>query len=285
MIERALIHVAGPPGAGKTALVEALLRTVDGPVICVRGERDDTLSGPCESSSARDPELRRYSRAGATGVGRFRFPAGDEGDGFFCSDVMSDYSRAIVIEGDCPIEHADLVVYVAPPLEPDTPLVARIERPERLEKAAKFESLVPELLQPGGLQRVLERASEDEVLELARLWQDSAARVLATLGRRSRTLSLTAQWSVAASHRGIENAGLVVVNVRADQDRVEADRLVEEVGRIRSDDELRTALLGRSARRQRITAVVANVADPKDPGTKKATARIKSAVARRTRRS
>ena len=36
MIERAVIHVGGPPGAGKTTLIESLLRSYEGPVLVAR---------------------------------------------------------------------------------------------------------------------------------------------------------------------------------------------------------------------------------------------------------
>jgi Ni2+-binding GTPase involved in maturation of urease and hydrogenase len=46
--QRALIHIDGPRGAGKTALVEALLADSDYMISAVRCVRDDTLPEPCE---------------------------------------------------------------------------------------------------------------------------------------------------------------------------------------------------------------------------------------------
>ena len=105
MIERAYIHVTGLEGSGKTTLVEAILGAFDGPAITVRCRRDDDLDESVESAPARDAELRRYREAGASGAARFAFPAEEEdGDSFFCSKVMSDYSEAVLIEGDCPVD-------------------------------------------------------------------------------------------------------------------------------------------------------------------------------------
>jgi hypothetical protein len=43
---------------------------------------------------------------------------------------MSDYSKAVIIEGDCPVEYVDLEVFVAPALPTGTALLrsARIKR-------------------------------------------------------------------------------------------------------------------------------------------------------------
>jgi molybdopterin-guanine dinucleotide biosynthesis protein len=102
VIERTYIHIAGPKGAGKTMLAEAVLRAFEGPTIAVRCERDHRLAEAEETKGARDPEVRRYRAAGATGAARLRFTTEDEdGDSFFCCDVMSDYSTAVLIEGDC----------------------------------------------------------------------------------------------------------------------------------------------------------------------------------------
>ena len=113
MIERAYIHVTGPEGSGKTTLV------------------------------ARDAELRRYREAGASGAARFAFPAEEEdGDGFFCSNVMSDYSKAVLIEGDCPVDYVDLEVFVAPPLAAGSALLRKTKR----RKPAVAASAVEEIL-------------------------------------------------------------------------------------------------------------------------------------------
>jgi hypothetical protein len=76
VISRVIIHVDGPPGAGKTAFVGRLLGALDAWVLAVRCRRDESLRQARESSSARDPEVRRHRVAGASDAGRFTFPAG-----------------------------------------------------------------------------------------------------------------------------------------------------------------------------------------------------------------
>jgi hypothetical protein len=112
--ERALIHVAGPAGAGKTTFIERLLDAAVTYAISVRAERDATLQREQTSAPRNHAELRRYRDAGASAVALYRFAEPDV-DAFFTSDVMQGYSEAVFIEGDCPIRFVDLSVFVAPP--------------------------------------------------------------------------------------------------------------------------------------------------------------------------
>ncbi len=60
MRERALVHVAGPAGVGKTGLIERLLAAEAAFAICVRAEHDPKLRKAQESSPKAHEELRRY---------------------------------------------------------------------------------------------------------------------------------------------------------------------------------------------------------------------------------
>ena len=67
-----------------------------------------------ESSPKTHPQLRRYRKAGASAVALYRFAAPSM-DEFFMSEVMQNYSEAVFIEGDCPIDCVDLTVFVTSP--------------------------------------------------------------------------------------------------------------------------------------------------------------------------
>ncbi len=272
MIERGYIHIAGPKGAGKTTLAEAMLRAFDGPTIAVRCERDDRLDEAKESASARDPEVRRYREAGASGAARLRYPAEDEdGDSFFCSDVMRDYSKAILIEGDCPVEYVDLEVFVAPPLPPRTALLRRVER-RSPEVAA---SVIEEILLGVGDRTAAAAFAGSRIRE-------AIGKAAAIYGESfSPKGGPGTFWEIAPTHRGLERAGIVIVNARRGDDRGAAERMIDEIARIRSDDDVRTSILGRFAHRTKVTAVVADLSDLKDAGTKKALARIRRAMTQR----
>ena len=75
--------------------------------------------------------------------------------------------------------------------------------------------------------------------------------------------------------RGIEHAGLVVVNMPDETDRVAAEPLVADVQRLRKDDALFRDILGWRGHRTPITAVGANIADPSDRGRHKALTRVR----------
>ncbi len=87
---------------------------------------------------------------------------------------------------------------------------------------------------------------------------------------------------VAETYHGIERAQLVVVNVRDASEREQGEALIEEVGRLRTDPEVFADIIGFRGNRTPVTAVVANLLDGKDPGTKKAVARVRRALRARS---
>ena len=110
------MHVAGPPGSGKTTFIEAILKSVDGPVLAARCIRDDALRQALETAPKDHPELWRYKQAGAWDAALFAFPGKLIGsEAFFVSNLMMEYSTAVLLEGDDPVGFVDLRVFVAQP--------------------------------------------------------------------------------------------------------------------------------------------------------------------------
>jgi hypothetical protein len=169
MRQRALIHVAGPSGAGKTTLIEVLLRRLGEIVICVRAMRDESLRTPMESQPKNHPELRRYRDAGASDVALYRFPPGHtDADAFFVTNFMQDYSSAVFIEGDSPLEYVDLAAFVAPPLPRGTSLLRRILREHSTGHAVALDARERALESPEKLGRLLTGGFGEPLLEAAR---------------------------------------------------------------------------------------------------------------------
>lgn len=283
MITRAYLHVDGLPGSGKTAFIEAVLRSIDAWVLVARCVRDDALDDPRETAPAADPELKRYREAGASGAARFDFPAGRMShDDFFMTELMADHSDAVVLEGDCPVVHSDLRIMVVPPLaEGQTLFVRQDARIGRGREAAKaMEQLLSE---PGGAERLMETylgpgfaglaAGNPEILERMRKEMLAKAR-----SARRAPGKPGQKWGVTPSHAGIEHAQLAVVNVRDESERAGAERLVDELQGLRKSDELFADVLGVHGTRTPITAVAADLEDPKDKGLRKAIARVRRAV-------
>ena len=280
MRTRAFVHVAGPAKAGKTALVEAMLQCSDALVIAARCGRDDTLAHPRESSPHTHPELRRYRQAGASGTALFRFPGdGSEHDAFFMTELMTDYSEGVVVEGDSPLEFVYLRVFVAPtPANGDELFVQRSPTPDDRTNTAVLEQVLSE---PDSVINLLDWAGGPVLGEMGRgheaLLESVRLKLLADLRKSSvlRAAKPRARWAVADRYAGIEHAQMVVVNVRHDSDRAAAEQMAADVNRIRKDEELFADILGRRGTRTLVTVAVANVTDPEDRGTRKVLARVR----------
>jgi hypothetical protein len=244
VFERALIHVDGPAGAGKTTLIEAVLtgtRQYEGVVRTVRAWRDDSAAEPRVRVDASDGMEYRFAEPNA--------------DQFFMSDIGDDIWDVALIEGDEPTGLPKLIVHVLPASA--GPLLHRRRFKDGL---ARLKGL---LIDKGMLEREVQ-----EMFELS----------MRLYGRPKSTPPVAEHWAIAEEHRSLARAALVIVNVRDDSERPAADALLAEVARLRGDPEvfadLRTALPGG---RTRITAVAADLTNRKDPGTLKAVARIRRA--------
>lgn len=280
MIQRALICVDGPPGAGKTAFVERLVAGCRHWVLAARCRHDPTLRRPQEACPPRHPELRRYRAAGASAAGLFTFPPGDlAADDFYTTRLLEDPAQAVVLEGDTPVRAVDLRVYVAPPLAPGRTLPVRQRRDHTQQQQDKLRELQRLLDQPDGIQRWLAHTLGEPALAMARqhprLLEEARASLQAGIdkARTAAPPQPTEHWAIAASHAGIEHAGLVIVNLtdRAQHDHAQA--LLAELHRLRGDRQVSDDVLSWRGRRTAITAVSADLADPNDPGTRKAIAR------------
>jgi hypothetical protein len=289
MIERAYVHVGGPPGAGKTTFIEAMLARADALILAARCLRDDTLAQARESAPRTHPELRRYRQAGAAGTAVYTFPGRQsDTDDFFMTNLMMNYSQAVVLKGDSPLGYLDLRVFVAPAPARTEQLFVRRTRRQSPDGAAGGSALHRLLSEPGDLVDVLARISGEPLAELARNNPALVEKIRATLGEMgAEPTSVSARgsekrWSVADGYAGIEHAGLVVVNSRHGDNRGPAEALVADVVRLRKDKELAAAILGTRGNRIPVTAVVADLADPNDPGRKKAIARTRRAIRSRS---
>lgn len=286
MRQRAIIHVAGPTGAGKTAFVEAVLGATEDFVIAARCMRDHSLRRWRETAPKTHPELRRYRRAGASGAAAFAFPERDAGsEALFLTDLMSDYSQAVILEGDSPLAFADLEVCVAPAPRSGERLFTRCRRNVAAEDRAKAAVMRRILRAPDGAAMILESTLGKHIVDFAKrrrpeVIEEARSALLAGLAavRKMPPSKPVECWAVADRFAGIENAQLMVFNIRHDGEREAAERFVAELARVRKDEDLFKDVLGSRGSRIPITAVVANLADPQDAGRKKALARVRRSL-------
>jgi hypothetical protein len=210
----------------------------------------------------------------------FTFPPGDlVADDFYNTRLLEDPAQVVVLEGDTPVSAVDLRVYVASPLAPGRTMQIRQPRDHAQEQQDKLGALQQLLDQPDGIQHWLAHTLGEPALALARqhptLLEEARANLQASIDK-ARTASPpkpTEHWAIAASHAGIQHAGLVIINLRDGAQDDRAQVLLAELSRLRTDRQIFDDVLGWRGRRTPITAVAADLSDPKDPGARKAVAR------------
>jgi molybdopterin-guanine dinucleotide biosynthesis protein len=280
MIYRTVVRVGGPPASGKTTLVEALLRSIDLDVICMRAVRDESIRQPEESRPRAHPELRRFRSAGASGVTLYRFPKVDT-EAFFESDFMTNWSEAVLIEGEPPLNSADLAVFVMRPPASGPGLLQQVKRSHAAERERSLAAMERALNSPESMAFLLLGGFGDKAVELAlndlgklERVRDQMATQIAKM-RHAKPPAPTKHWVVRADYRGVERAQVVVVNIHGETEQSQGERLVEEVRRLRTDKAVFQDVFAHSGSRVPITALVADLSDPGHPGLRKALARIK----------
>jgi len=132
-----------------------MLTGSDALVIAARCAHDDTLRQFRETTPGTHPELRRYREAGAIGAAMLTFPGdSDLSDDFFATDLLLNYSQAVVLEGDSPVRFVDLRVFVAPPPVEDQQLFIRCAHEQG--RSTRGSTALEQLLrQPDGMVDVL----------------------------------------------------------------------------------------------------------------------------------
>ena len=287
MIERALIHVTGPVGAGKSTLIEQLLRSCGNrSLVVARCSRDDRLLAPRESRPRASTELRRYMQAGASNALLYRFPASHaDGDAFYASHLMEDYSDSVLLEGDRPLEWVDLTVFVAPPLVEGSGLLRRVTRNGVAERGRAYDALEALLHEPDGVDRLFASHLGDLggllTPAIAKTREATRAELLAVIAkeRRAPPPPATEHWALAEGYEGITAAQVLVVNVRDEDERRRGAAMVADAVRLRKDKVVFRDVLESRGSRVPITAVVANLSDRRDAGLRRVLTRVARAFA------
>ena len=290
MIQRAFVHVGGPPGGGKTMFIERLLESTRSKLLMVaRGVRDETLERVDETSKRSDPEIGRYREAGASNTARYRFPgAARDSDAFFTSEFMSDYSQGVLIEGDSPLSfRPDLSVYVTPPVPASRTLLRRVTEDRSASHARELGHLERLLDTPGSVEEFLGNMLAAEFggrLPVSDAGFADARRSMADLVARAKSQGAPPpieRWALADGFAGIELAQVVVINARSAGERERGEAMLPELVRLRKDRAVFDDVIGLRGNRLAVTVGVADVGDPGDKGLKRLLTRVKRAFAER----
>jgi hypothetical protein len=175
-------------------------------------------------------------------------------------------------------------VFVAPPPAAGQALLVRERRDRAAQQRAQANAIERLLRDPDGAARLLEQLVGGPVVAFARerpeLVEQARATLVAGIGKvRAAPPGPPAEhWAIAAGYAGIEHAQLVVVNTGEDAGRERAQGLLEEVRRLRADRTVFDDVLGWRGSRVPITAVAADLANPREVGTRKAVARVKRSI-------
>ncbi len=217
-------------------LVEHLLRSSGKLLLAVRCCQEERLRQPRESAPRRNREFQRYLAAGACHAAVYRFPPSHADlDSFFMTDFMMDYSQAILIEGDRPFQYLDLSVYVTPPPPPGESLLRRMMRDHARQRAAGAEALERMVQTPEGLEKLLEAEFGGGViasLNPDKKWLEPLCKeVLEVI---EQTLQApppkpTEHWALSEGFQGIEQAQVVVINVRNAPQRERGEEMLRQV--------------------------------------------------------
>jgi hypothetical protein len=142
------------------------------------------------------------------------------------------------------------------------------------------------LREPDGAAELLGQMFGGPMADFARknprLLEKTRDRMLAgiAMARKAPAPEPTEHWAITDGYEGIEHAQLVVVNVRSAAERERGESLLAGVHRIRKDRAVFDDVLGFRGSKIPITAVVADLADRDDAGTRKALARVRRAIRR-----
>lgn len=276
--DRVHFWVDGPARAGETTLVRHLLESNRARILMVARFREtNAVRAPLEDLQG-NAETEAYAAAGATNTLLYRFPPRKRdraGRAFWDTVFIEDFSEGIVFEGKLhPDLPPDLVVYVTRPLAPGESLLAQGDRVVARFSLGDYLEVLAQAQAPEGpaAEEVTTGPEGEDEIEIP----DEVGRKLARYAREGIPITQRG-WLLKDGHSGIAEAGVVVVNIRHEDERPEAERLVREIRRIREDPAITKDLLGWRGSRRQISLFIANLADRKDRGLQKALARIKRA--------
>ena len=270
MNERTIIQVIGPPGAGKTLLIERLLRAnrarTIGALRVVDG-KDAGATAPAASS-----ETARYMDAGAVVSDRVVLPDATAGSVWGALEAGDDFLFAcdvILIEGG-PATSGDVdgIVFVAPPLADGEPLV--FDETREVGRYSGRDALLLMLgIDPDSVEDDIPLDDdteledvEEEVIDSIEL-SESQAEAITRLLEHGMPVVHSGRW-LRAGWEGLAQAELAVVNARAGQPEAAALATLRALEALRTDERWHATLVPRRHDAGPRRSFLTDLADPRD---------------------
>jgi hypothetical protein len=289
MRDRRHIFFQGPEGSGKTTLIKRLVESSREALwlVCrVRPSPKPKWDGRWDLTD----ENNVFDDTGVTEFGVYYEPPEprDTVDFFWESDFILNYSDAIAYEGsDLRAVAADLYVHVMRPLHEGEGLfsfgeteVDEIDARECLEILGLPLPKDARLLRDEKRREIDDEEDDEAVTEERVEIPDTWAKLILKAVRNEPIRVKKRLWRLHPSHDRIARCGLVVINIHDEFERPAAERTRRMAEELRSRHEVRNDILGLGGERRRITIVVANLFNPRNPELRKALARIKRVLSR-----
>ena len=245
MIERAVIQVIGPPGAGKTRLIERLLRSNRSRTIGALRVAHYENAG--DAADAARSETARYEAAGAVVSDRVVLPDGPAASVWGALEAGDDFLFAcdvILIEGGpATAVDVDSIVFVAPPLAKGEPLV--FEETREVNRIDGRDALLVMLgIDPDGVDDDIPRDDdteledvEEEVIDTIEL-SESQAQAITRLLEHGMPVVHSGHW-LRSGWEGLAQAELAVVNTRAEHGDAAARATLRSLEALTTDERWR----------------------------------------------
>jgi len=281
------IWFEGPEGSGKTTLIQRMLESnrskrlstarlriqdgVEEPTLMAEGSEETRR---CLDSGAEDallmfyPEGQRYDASVRCWEERFYYAAPD---GIL---FEGGYSRGL---------RSELRFFVASPWMAAEPFLAR-RRVEVGHLALQDYLNIAFGHVPGGKEESRPPDHLDEEAEVIgeEEWEvpDETAAKLSQWADEGVPIH-NERWSVPDGHTDLFLCDAVVINVHGARESEAAERMAADIRRVRKDEALAREVLESHSPVSRPSLFIADLSDPKHPGTRQAVARIKRAFRQR----
>lgn len=297
MIDRDYIWVTGTAGAGKTTLLERVLESDRSRILIAGRFSPRATEREAVERVVGEKETLRYEVAGANATFLCSYPPGEDAraeDWYWETAWRRGSSHAVLYEGEDVLDaEPELAVFVMPADPGLLPLVrktrAEVMRlpfetyleyllaaegqrtPDEEEEALSLpDDRDPELVDDDEEEQVIASFEiSDEVAEKLLKWVDEGVPMEAEVWRLRDELS------------DLRLAQAVVINIRSEDDRPVAERMSAEIQRIWADVDMVSDLRFPRWPKRPPSIYVANLADRRHEGTRKAVARIKRVYQRR----
>lgn len=208
-------------------------------------------------------------------------------DSFWDSSFINYYSQAIAFEAnETPRFSPDLCVHVMRPLKQGEELVSLREVEACQLDARELLKNVYGVSVPEDAYILSEEESEEFVkmedendgpIESIEIPDELGKLLISAVEKKSFPINKNA-WTLHSDHKKIGRAGLIIINIRNEDERADAERTRQQIEKLRTSQEISRDIFNYQDERRRVTILIANLDNARDPELKKVFARIKRVV-------